>query len=193
MILVVGLVVLQRVPVDILPVFKAPGRPGAHLLLRHAGDVDRKDDHHADRALGGAAPGAERLESKSVPGVSVIKAYFRDRRRSERSIDALEFAGPRYASHVAAQHAAAGRAAVRSDRHAAARLADGEKRLPRRSPRERRGPGRCPQHARRGQRVGRAGGRRRQGSNDHGLSEAEGVGSPRTGALDVIEALQTAT
>ncbi len=78
MILVLGVVVLQRVPVDILPVFKAPAVQVLTYYPGHAGLLDREDDHQPHRALG--QPGARRraVESKSVPGVSVVQAYFRD-------------------------------------------------------------------------------------------------------------------
>ncbi len=78
MILVVGLVVLQRVPVDILPVFKAPA---VQVLTYYSGmpatSIEKTITTRIERWVV-QAPGAERLESKSVPGVSVIKAYFRD-------------------------------------------------------------------------------------------------------------------
>jgi multidrug efflux pump subunit AcrB len=78
MILVVGAVVLQRVPVDILPVFKAPA---VQVLTYYSGmpatSIEKTITTRIERWVV-QAPGAERLESKSVPGVSVIKAYFRD-------------------------------------------------------------------------------------------------------------------
>jgi multidrug efflux pump subunit AcrB len=78
MILVLGLVVLQRVPVDILPVFKAPA---VQVLTYYSGmpatSIEKTITTRIERWVV-QAPGAERLESKSVPGVSIIKAYFRD-------------------------------------------------------------------------------------------------------------------
>src|SRR5580698_5875204 len=78
MILVLGLVVLERVPVDILPVFKAPA---VQVLTYYPGmpatSIEKTITTRIERWVV-QAPGAERLESKSVPGVSVIKAYFRE-------------------------------------------------------------------------------------------------------------------
>jgi multidrug efflux pump subunit AcrB len=78
MILVLGLVVIQRVPVDILPVFKAPA---VQVLTYYPGmpatSIEKTITTRIERWVV-QAPGAERLESKSVPGVSVIKAYFRE-------------------------------------------------------------------------------------------------------------------
>ncbi len=78
MIIVLGLVVIQRVPVDILPVFKAPA---VQVLTYYPGmpatSIEKTITTRIERWVV-QAPGAERLESKSVPGVSVIKAYFRD-------------------------------------------------------------------------------------------------------------------
>jgi multidrug efflux pump subunit AcrB len=78
MILVLGLVVIQRIPVDILPVFKAPA---VQVLTYYPGmpatSIEKTITTRIERWVV-QAPGAERLESKSVPGVSVIKTYFRD-------------------------------------------------------------------------------------------------------------------
>ena len=58
---------------------QGPGRPGPDLLPRHAGPLGRADHHRPHRALGRTRrPGVPQVESRSVPGVSVVKLYFRD-------------------------------------------------------------------------------------------------------------------
>jgi multidrug efflux pump subunit AcrB len=78
MILVVGFVAVLNVPVDILPVFKAPA---VEVLTYYQGmpasSVERTITNRIERWVN-QAPGAAKVESKSVPGVSVVKIYFRD-------------------------------------------------------------------------------------------------------------------
>jgi multidrug efflux pump subunit AcrB len=78
MIVVLGIVALTRIPVDILPVFKAPA---VEVLTYYQGmpssSVEKTITNRIERWVN-QAPGAERVESKSVPGVSVVKVYFRD-------------------------------------------------------------------------------------------------------------------
>jgi multidrug efflux pump subunit AcrB len=78
MIVVVGLVAMANIPVDILPVFKAPA---VEILTYYQGmpaaSVEKTITNRIERWVN-QAPGARLVESKSVPGVSVVKVYFRD-------------------------------------------------------------------------------------------------------------------
>src|SRR5246127_1934822 len=78
MILVVGYVAVTRIPIDILPVFKAPA---VEVLTYYQGmpasSVEKTITNRIERWVN-QAPGAATVESKSVPGVSVAKIYFRD-------------------------------------------------------------------------------------------------------------------
>src|SRR5260370_121567 len=78
MILVVGLVAVGNIRVDILPVFKAPA---VEVLTYYQGmpasSIEKTITNRIERWVN-QAPGAALVESKSVPGVSVVKIYFRD-------------------------------------------------------------------------------------------------------------------
>src|SRR6516162_3546155 len=78
MILVVGYVAVTRIPIDILPVFRAPA---VQVLTYYQGmpasSIEKTITNRIERWTT-QAPGAELVESKSVPGVSVVKIYFRD-------------------------------------------------------------------------------------------------------------------
>ncbi len=78
MIVVLGTVALSSIPVDILPVFKAPA---VQVLTYYNGmpasSVEKTITNRIERWVN-QAPGARLLESKSVQGVSVVKVYFRD-------------------------------------------------------------------------------------------------------------------
>src|SRR5277367_6503510 len=76
--LVLGLISAFNIPVDILPVFKAPA---VEVLTFYQGmpasSIEKTITNRIERWVN-QAPGAALLESKSVPGVSVVKIYFRD-------------------------------------------------------------------------------------------------------------------
>src|SRR6516164_8125771 len=78
MILVLGLFAVITIPKDILPVFKAPA---VQILTYYQGmpssSVEKTITNRIERWVN-QAPGARLVESKSVPGVSVVKIYFRD-------------------------------------------------------------------------------------------------------------------
>jgi len=78
MILVLGGMSIWRIPKDILPVFKAPA---VEVLTYYQGmpasSVEKTITNRIERWVN-QAPGAMLIESKSVPGVSVVKIYFRD-------------------------------------------------------------------------------------------------------------------
>jgi multidrug efflux pump subunit AcrB len=78
MILVLGILAVVRIPVDILPVFKAPAvQVLTYFQGMPASTVEKTITNRVERWTG-QAPSIERIESKSVPGVSVVKLYFRD-------------------------------------------------------------------------------------------------------------------
>jgi multidrug efflux pump subunit AcrB len=78
MILVMGLVALENIPVDILPVFKAPA---VQVMTYYAGmptsSVEKTITNRIERWTN-QATGCRRVESKSTLGVSVVRLYFRD-------------------------------------------------------------------------------------------------------------------
>jgi multidrug efflux pump subunit AcrB len=78
MILALGYVALDRIPEDILPVFKSPA---VEVLTYYQGmpasSIEKTITNRIERWVN-QSPGAAKVESKSVPGVSVVKIYFRD-------------------------------------------------------------------------------------------------------------------
>jgi multidrug efflux pump subunit AcrB len=76
--MVLGIFAVANIPVDILPVFKSPA---VEVLTYYQGmpasSVEKTISNRIERWTT-QAPGAELVESKSVPGVSVVKIYFRD-------------------------------------------------------------------------------------------------------------------
>src|SRR5436190_3129621 len=78
MIVVVSTVALSSIPVDILPVFKAPAvQVLTYFNGMPANSIEKTITNRIERWVN-QAPGARLVESKSVPGVSVVKIYFRD-------------------------------------------------------------------------------------------------------------------
>src|SRR5215475_11656569 len=77
-ILFVGWVAARAIPVDILPVFKAPAvQVLTYFQGMPASSIEKTITNRIERWVN-QAPGAAKVESKSVPGVSVVKIYFRD-------------------------------------------------------------------------------------------------------------------
>src|SRR6202166_4564123 len=78
MILVLGIISLVSIPVDILPVFKTPA---VQVLTYYQGmpasSIEKTITNRIERWVN-QSPGVRLVESKSVPGVSVVKLYFRD-------------------------------------------------------------------------------------------------------------------
>ena len=78
LILVLGLVAIANLPIDILPVFKAPA---VQVMTYFAGmptaSVEKTITNRIERWTGQAI-GCQRLESKSTLGVSVVRLYFQD-------------------------------------------------------------------------------------------------------------------
>ncbi len=78
MILVLGVLSALRMPVDILPVFRSAAvQVITYYQGMPASSIEKTITNRIERWCN-QAPGAERVESKSVPGVSVVKIYFRD-------------------------------------------------------------------------------------------------------------------
>src|SRR5215468_243469 len=78
MIGVLGGVAMMSIPVDILPAFKTPA---VQVLTYYNGmpasSVEKTITNRIERWVN-QAPGVRTVESKSLPGVSVVKIYFRD-------------------------------------------------------------------------------------------------------------------
>ncbi|HVS34990.1 MAG TPA: efflux RND transporter permease subunit, partial [Gemmataceae bacterium] len=78
MIMALGLYAVVHLPEDILPVFKSPA---VQVLTYYQGmpasSVEKTITNRVERWVN-QSPGAARVESKSVPGVSVVKIFFRD-------------------------------------------------------------------------------------------------------------------
>jgi multidrug efflux pump subunit AcrB len=78
MIVVLGTMSVLAIPKDILPVFKTPA---VQVLTFYQGmpasSVEKTITNRIERWVN-QAPGARLVESKSLPGVSVVKIYFRD-------------------------------------------------------------------------------------------------------------------
>src|SRR5216683_5083735 len=78
MMLVLGVVSAFNIPVDILPVFKSPAvQVMTYFQGMPASSVEKTITNRIERWVN-QAPGAMLVESKSVPGVSIVKIYFRD-------------------------------------------------------------------------------------------------------------------
>ena len=89
MILVIGVVALTQIPIDILPVFKAPA---VQVMTYYAGmptsSIEKTITNRIERWTN-QATGASAVESKSTLGVSIVRLYFR-RHRPQRRPDASQ-------------------------------------------------------------------------------------------------------
>ena len=93
MILVLGFMCLARIPFDILPVFKAPAvQVITYYQGMPAASIEKTITNRIERWVN-QAPGASLVESKSVPGVSVVRVYLPRRYRSDRGLDDDQPAG----------------------------------------------------------------------------------------------------
>jgi multidrug efflux pump subunit AcrB len=78
LILVLGGVAIWNIPVDILPVFKAPAvQVLTYFQGMPASSIEKTITNRIERWVN-QSPGVREIESKSVPGVSVVRLYFRD-------------------------------------------------------------------------------------------------------------------
>ena len=78
MILLLGIFSVANIKTDILPVFKTPA---VEVLTYYQGmpteSIEKTITNRIERWVN-QAPGAESVQSRSVPGVSVVKVFFRD-------------------------------------------------------------------------------------------------------------------
>src|SRR5713226_6235931 len=78
MILVLGALAIWNIPLDILPVFKAPAvQVLTYFQGMPASSIEKTITNRIERWVN-QSPGVRKVESKSVPGVSVVRLYFRD-------------------------------------------------------------------------------------------------------------------
>ncbi|HEY7308004.1 MAG TPA: efflux RND transporter permease subunit [Gemmataceae bacterium] len=78
MILFLGIISLLRIPVDILPVFKSPAvQVITYYQGMPASSIEKTITNRIERWCN-QAPGAQQVVSKSIPGVSIVRIYFRD-------------------------------------------------------------------------------------------------------------------
>jgi multidrug efflux pump subunit AcrB len=78
MILFLGIIALDNIPKDILPVFRAPAvQVITYYQGMPASSIEKTITNRIERWVN-QSPGAMRLTSKSVPGVSIVRVYFRD-------------------------------------------------------------------------------------------------------------------
>src|SRR3569833_3064704 len=74
--LLLGYLTLKAIPIDILPVFKSPA---VQTLTFYRGmpaeDMEKSITNRMERGTAQAS-GTERMESRSMQGVSVIRSYF---------------------------------------------------------------------------------------------------------------------
>jgi multidrug efflux pump subunit AcrB len=78
MIVFLGAFAASNIAVGILPVFKAPAvQTLTYFQGMPASSIEKTITNRIERWVN-QAPGARKVESKSVPGVSIVKTYFRD-------------------------------------------------------------------------------------------------------------------
>ena len=78
MIMALGLYSLYLIPRDILPVFRTPAvQVLTYFQGMPASSIEKTITNRIERWVN-QAPGADKVESKSVVGASVVRVYFRD-------------------------------------------------------------------------------------------------------------------
>src|ERR1700677_2382139 len=78
MLIVLGALSIDRIPVDILPVFKAPAvQVITYFQGMPASSIEKTITNRIERWVN-QAPGEAKVESKSVDGVSAVKIFLRD-------------------------------------------------------------------------------------------------------------------
>ena len=112
-----GSVSIYMIPIDILPVFRSPA---VQVLTFYGGmpaaSIEKDITNRMERWVGQAQRDVAQ-ESRSIVGASIVRDYFRQRRRPQRRVDAGQLAGHGGDPEPAAGHAAAGGLAVRPDQH----------------------------------------------------------------------------
>jgi len=85
MLIILGSLSILSIPIDILPVFKAPA---VQVLTYYPGmpasSIEKTITNRIERWVN-QAPGARLVESRSVPGVSVVKVYFDSLKKEPQS------------------------------------------------------------------------------------------------------------
>ncbi len=76
-IVIIGLVVLFRIPTDILPIFKTPAVQILTLYPGMPAEIVERDITNRLERWTGQSNGVSRQESRSLIGVSIVKDYFR--------------------------------------------------------------------------------------------------------------------
>src|ERR1700737_1539057 len=77
-ILLLGVLAAASIPGDILPVFKAPAvEVLTYFQGMPASSIEKTITNRIERWVN-QAPGAAKVESKSVSGVSIVRLYFRE-------------------------------------------------------------------------------------------------------------------
>ena len=110
--IILGALSLTMIPIDILPVFKSPAVQTLTFYGGMSANSIANDISNRMERWTGQANGTLRQESRSIIGASIVRNYFPGGRRSQRGLDAGQFAVARGDSQPAAGHSAAGRAPV---------------------------------------------------------------------------------
>ena len=75
---VIGGVTIESIPVDILPAFKTPAvQVLTYFQGMPAASVEKTLTNRIERWVN-QSPGAANVESRSLPGVSIVRVFFRD-------------------------------------------------------------------------------------------------------------------
>ena len=78
MLSILGVLTITRIPVDILPAFNSPA---VQVMTYYPGmpakTIEKTISNRIERWVN-QAPGARLVESRSVPGVSIVKVFFRE-------------------------------------------------------------------------------------------------------------------
>ncbi len=118
-ILVLGGLTLQKIPIDILPIFKSPA---VQVLTFYGGmpaEGMEKDITNRMERWVGQANGMARQESRSIVGASIVRNYFQTDADPNGCFDASELAVDGSDSEFAARHVAPRGIAFRSHQHRA--------------------------------------------------------------------------
>ena len=115
--LVLGALSITRIPVDILPVFKAPAvQVITYYQGMPASSIEKTITNRIERWVN-QAPGANLVESKSIPGVSIVRVYFRDDTDPTAALTMTSQLALGTLPTLHSQHIAASGVAFRSYRH----------------------------------------------------------------------------
>ena len=110
---VVGVTSLVRMPVDLFPPIKIPGRGGGHVFSGMPPEQIENDITGQFERLFTLASGVDHMESRSLPGVSLIKVYFQPGSNPDSAVTSIANLAMARLALSAARHAAAGRDEIR--------------------------------------------------------------------------------